>query len=346
MVRSRAEYLINKLISNSLTEKELDELLEGLGKDEMQEQYSSVLEKYFNELVEEDRTNYKPELNINRDENAASGQTNFATRPTHRFYADFRLLAALIALLFSIGTLFYFKSKKAPLERATASENVQIARTAQPHTNEENVPRGKRKSVRLSDGSLIKLNSDTKLRFPKTFDQAVRTVALEGEAFFNIERDESKPFVISVGDLRVKVLGTSFNVKNYGDENEVEITVRTGKVSVKLNAQHSSPIILIKDQKLIYNKSTEAFRITDVNAAQEGNWVDGSLQFKNTPMESVERTIEKWYDVDIIIENKALYNTSFTGVHLNESLESMLESITYAIDAHYQINGKTVVIRN
>jgi transmembrane sensor len=344
MVRSRAEYLINKLISNTLSGKELDELLEGLGKDEMLNQYSPILENYFNALVEADSNNPKPELNINLDDDSAFATTR--RLPFQKFYTDYRGIAAFITLLFSIGTFYYFVSANENNPRSSLTRSVQAAQARNLHTKEETVPRGKRKSLRLSDGSLVKLNSDTKISFPKAFGQAVRTVSLEGEAFFNVERDESKPFVISVGDLKVKVLGTSFNVKNYEDENEVEITVRSGRVSVNLNSDSTSPIILIKDQKLIYNKATEAFRITDVDAVQESSWVNGSLQFNNTPMLSVEHTLEKWYDVDIIIENKSLYNTSFTGVHLNESLVSMLESITYAVDAQYEINGKTVVIRN
>ncbi|WP_421826022.1 FecR family protein [Larkinella sp.] len=346
MVRSRAEYLINKLISNTLTGKELDELLEGLGKDETLQEYSPILENYFNELVEEERSPSNSEPTIKPDDETALTRSKRPSLPIRTFYTDYRGIAAFVTLLFSLGTLYYFF--------ATGNSTLPIAlnqpktATFAPNTptKEETVPRGKRKSLRLSDGSVVKLNSDTKIRFPNAFGQAVRTVALQGEAFFDVERDESKPFVISVGNLRIKVLGTSFNVKNYDDENEVEITVRSGRVSVNLNAQSSTPIILIKDQKLIYSKSTESFRITDVNAVQESSWVNGSLQFNNTPMISVERTLEKWYDVDIIIENKTLYQTSFTGVHLNESLDSMLESITYAIDAQYEINGKTVIIRN
>ncbi|GAB3899024.1 FecR domain-containing protein [Larkinella knui] len=348
MVRSRAEYLINKLISNTLTEKELDELLEGLGKDEMLEPYSSVLENYFNALIEEENPASKPELTINpdRDNQGAQAKRTTTRLPVQKFYTDYKGIAAFIALLFSLGTLYYFVSASKSYPLTALNRTTKAASTASPHTKEETVPRGKRKNLRLSDGSLVKLNSDTKLRFPKAFDHTVRTVYLQGEAFFNVERDESKPFVISAGDLKIKVLGTSFNVKNYNDENEVEITVRSGRVSVNLNSNSSTPIILIKDQKLIYNKASGEFKITDVNAAQESSWVNGSLQFNNTPMLSVERAIEKWYDVDIIIENKALYNTSFTGVHFNESLTSMLESITYAIDAQYEINGRTVVIRN
>ncbi|KAA9347955.1 FecR family protein [Larkinella humicola] len=346
MVRSRAEYLINKLISNTLTGKELDELLEGLGKDETLQEYSPILENYFNELVEEERSPSSSDPTIKPDDEAAHTRSKGIPLPVRTFYTDYRGIAAFITLLFSLGTLFYFYTTgNSPLP-ITLNHPKAGAFAPNTPTKEETVPRGKRKSVRLSDGSVVKLNSDTKMRFPDAFGQAVRTVTLQGEAFFDVERDESKPFVISVGDLRIKVLGTSFNVKNYDDENEVEITVRSGRVSVNLNGESSAPIILIKDQKLIYSKSTESFRITDVNAVQESNWVNGSLQFNNTPMVSVERTLEKWYDVDIIIENKSLYNTSFTGVHLNESLDSMLESITYAIDAQYEINGKTVTIRN
>lgn len=346
MVRSRAEYLLKKLISNTLSEKELDELLAGITNDETLKEYSPILEDYFNELIEKNDQEHQPEWRINTDNNSASARA-FSTprfRPNLKNY--YRGIAAFIALLFGLGTAYYFLSDNsfnAPKYLTRSSRNL-------PHavipSNQENVPRGKRKSVRLSDGSVIKLNSDTKISFQDNFGKNGRAVSLKGEAFFDVERNESKPFIISLDKIKISVLGTSFNVKNYDDEQDLEVTVRSGRVSVSLDPESSNPIILGKDQKLIFNKSSQELKVIGVNAEQENSWITGSLKFNNTPLRQVKQTLEKWYDVNIIVEDSSLYDASLTGSHLNESLDSMLESITYAIDAQYEIKNRTVILRN
>ncbi|MFD1143293.1 FecR family protein [Larkinella insperata] len=347
MVRSRAEYLINRLISNTLSEKELDELLEGLGKDEVLNEYSPILERYFNELIEEEKPTYNPEWRINRAGEMTSAKPLSPARRFQKFYTDYRRMAAFVALLFSLGTAYYFVSSNQINRLQTLLESAQGNQSKTGIiTKEEIAPRGIRRNVQLSDGSLVKLNSDTKMSFPHTFNGQKRTVSLQGEAFFNVERDESKPFIISLEGVTIKVLGTSFNVKNYTDEQAVEVTVRSGRVSVSLESDSSESIILEKNQKLIFNKNTDTFNIIDVNAEQESSWINGSLQFNKTPLRTVENTLEKWYNVDIIIKDESLYKASLTGTHLNESLVSMLESITYAIDAQYEIKGRTVTIGN
>ncbi|MFC5408831.1 FecR family protein [Larkinella bovis] len=345
MVRSRAEYLINKLISNTLSETELEELLEGMEKDEMLQQYSSVLEQYFNTLIEQhDQDTPQPEWRINSGDRMAPA---VPTRRIQFFYANYRGLAAFLALLFGLGTAYYFLNKNQPDRLTTADlAGYHPASGSVPvFANQEMVPRGKRKNVRLSDGSTVKLNSDSKISFPKNFGKTGRVVSLNGEAFFDVQRDESRPFVISVNSVKIKVLGTSFNVKDYNDEQELEITVRSGRVSVSLLSGQSAPVVLTKDQKLIFNKTTETFTIIGVNAESESSWITGALQFNNTPLNQVEHTLEKWYDVDIIVEDPTLYQASLTGKHLNENLDSMLESITYALDAQYEIKGRTIILR-
>ncbi|GAB3330784.1 FecR domain-containing protein [Larkinella ripae] len=346
MVRSRAEYLINRLISNTLSDKELDELLEGIVNDETLKEYSPILEKYFNELVEQDNHDRNPEWPVGSEQGGASAEK----RPTPRFFrmklAPYRSMAAFIAVLLGIGSAYYFLSDNQPKRSKLLPPPNRLATHSSVPTKEETIPRGKRKSLRLSDGSYVKLNSETKMSFPREFGKTGRTVSLRGEAFFNVNRDASRPFVISLENLKINVLGTSFNVKDYADEQEVEITVQSGRVNVSLNSELSTPVILRKDQKLIFNKSTEKFKVIGVNAEQESSWINGSLQFNNTPLRRVEQILEKWYNVDIIIENESLYDASLTGKHLNESLVSMLESITYALDARYEIKGRTVLILN
>ncbi|MGA0555225.1 FecR family protein [Larkinella sp. VNQ87] len=346
MQRSRAEYLINRLINNTLSENELDELLAGLGQEEVLNQYSPILEQYFNDLIEQENPDFTAEATHTAHPENLSKHNRFLL-PFRAPWGSYGRLAASFVLLLGVGIgSYYFINKHQNQVSHPVGQMSHRPVLSPASTSEEVVPRGKRRNVKLSDGSLVKLNSDSKIRFPKTFDPDVRTVLLEGEAFFDVQRDEARPFSISVGDVKIDVLGTSFNVKDYQDEEEVEITVRSGRVGVSLNSTERDPIILQKDQKLIFNKSTKNFRVIGVNAVQESSWVDGSLMFNNTPFRSVEHTLEKWYNVDIIVADSALYSTSLTGKHLNENLDSMLESITYAIDARYEIKGRTIIIRN
>ncbi|MFT6359951.1 MAG: transmembrane sensor [Cyclobacteriaceae bacterium] len=120
-------------------------------------------------------------------------------------------------------------------------------------------PTGQKSTTTLSDGTVVKLNSDSKLKFPKNFSDDIREVYFEGEAFFDVAKDASRPFIIKTNDLQVKVLGTSFNVKSFEEDNLVQIGVVTGRVSVQLisgsEGQLPEPTILLPEQSVVYNSS-------------------------------------------------------------------------------------------
>lgn len=339
MQRSRAEYLIDRLISNQLSKAELEELLAEIGKGDAQADCSDVLEHYFDYLVEQEELDNHQETPI--EQKFDFSQTGEKTRPTflRNLYTHYGQMAAVITLVAGITALLYLAPWSQSRRSASSPQVAQL--TPQ---QEVLVPRGKRQSLRLVDGSYVRLNSDSKMSFPAVFDRAGRAVSLKGEAYFDVAKDKKRPFAISVDELKVVVLGTSFNVKAYEDEEEITVTVRSGRVSVALNANGFAPVLLTRNEKLVFNKRTEKYKLTNVNAALDCSWVDGFLQFNHTPLRTVEHTLERWYDVDIIIKDKSLYETSFTGKHLNDSLISALESICFAIDAKYEIKGRTITI--
>ncbi|WP_128545129.1 FecR family protein [Larkinella soli] len=338
MQRSRADYLINKLISNELSKAELDELLEGLANDDSLKEYSDILERYFHSLMAEETTDTPA------DPAPSPEAEPLPERPGlfRRFFSDYGRLAATVALVLALGAGWYAFIDRPGNARLTGRISATTPHDA--FARKEAVPRGSRKNVQLSDGSRVRINSASRLSFPERFGRNERKLALNGEAYFDVKRDPARPFTIALDDLKVKVLGTSFNIRSYAEDDEIVITVHSGKVSVDIAGRPESPVILTKNQQLTFHKKTDQYQITSVDAGQESIWVDGALQFGNTPLEQVERTLERWYNVEVVIQDSTMYGSSFTGKHRNESLPAILESLCFAMNARYEIDGRTVTI--
>lgn len=341
MQRSRAEYLINRLINNQLSREELDELLAEMGNGDALADYSNILERYFENLIDHAELDDPQETPI--DHEFDFSQTSDKVKPLFikRLYTTYGRMAAVLALVVGIGATVYLSTWR---QLRSATIDSPIAHQTGIRLRETVVSKGKRQSLRLTDGTYVRLNADSKMSYPVAFDGKGRHVCLEGEAYFDVAKDKKRPFSITVEDLKVVVLGTSFNVKAYNDEDEISVTVRSGRVKVALTDNTGSSVILTQNEKITFNRKTEKFQLTTIDPTVDCSWTDGFLQFNRTPLRTVEHTLERWYDVDIIIKDKALYETSFTGKHLNDSLTSALESICFAIDARYEIKGRTVTI--
>ena len=156
----------------------------------------------------------------------------------------------------------------------------------------------------LPDGSNVWVNESSV--FANTdFAGDVRQVKLEGEAFFEVMPNTEKPFIVESGDLKVKVLGTAFNVRNYKGEN-IEISVREGKVEVESNFE---TIILKASEKVVFSGKTQ--RLKKSSASNAGGWTTGALVFDDQPLMEVITRIERQYGVQIAIRNQSLVNCPF-----------------------------------
>lgn len=343
MTRSRSNYLINRLLTNALTAEELEELLNGLDDEEYIYEYSDILEEQFERLLA-NRVNINPALaKAWKRKNKKREIPQKKRRILRSMNYDMRGFAAGFVILVSFGLAFYFiqsqaGAKEQPGQHADDKAHVISLR-------QESAPLGRRKLVKLHDGSHVKLNAGSKINYPATFNAASRKVEIEGEAFFDVTRDESKPFLIQVSDVMIKVLGTSFNVKYFKEEHELTITVNSGSVGVEIPQIPKKTFVLTKDQKLIFDTAAASASVIKVVAEEDISWIKGLLRFERTPLTRVEGMLERWYDVEIHVANDKLYNASLTGKHLNESLISVLESISYALGAEYEIKGRTIILK-
>ena len=172
------------------------------------------------------------------------------------------------------------------------------------------VPNGGEYLLELSDGTKVRLNSGSELKFPVNFKGDQREVTLKGEAYFNVSHDDSKPFIVNAIHSSVKVYGTSFNVMSYEEENIEQITLVEGSIGVEFKGQQT---IIEPGQQTNYNVISGVVEVKEVNTDLYTSWVDGVFRFKNMPMREIAKKLSRWYDVEFFFANDAVSEFPFTG---------------------------------
>lgn len=199
-----------------------------------------------------------------------------------------------------------------------------------------------RQQLKTTDGSHIWINSHSAVRYPQQFASDLRRIELEGEAFFQIARDPERPFVITTQNLTVTVLGTSFNVKSYREDDEIIITIATGKVQVEAGGQHRD---LLPGEQLHFNKESGIITTVSIDPEEAYSWKDGWLTFNSVSLADISKTLERWYGVKVIIEGEALKKMKVTLKRKDETLNNVLEIISFTAGVNYEIANKIVTIK-
>jgi len=198
--------------------------------------------------------------------------------------------------------------------------------------------------VKLSEGSIVTINSRTKLTYPKRFEKNKREVELSGEAFFEVAKDPDRPFIINAGDIRIEVLGTSFNVKAYEDQEEIEVTVSTGKVAVYSIDNPDERVILVKGEKAIFYKSNTKIEISINEDINFDSWKTKQIIFEDTPMPEVIRIINEIYKSDLKLVGSQVLDCPVTTTFDNQSLESILNVLESTLDLSIVHKGNSIEI--
>jgi len=187
------------------------------------------------------------------------------------------------------------------------------------------------KAISLSDGSQITLNGGTYFSYPETFDNSNRVVKMDGEGFFQISRDESRPFSIEMDHGTVRVLGTSFNITNDLATNSTTISVATGKVAF-IPKGSSQEFILVANDKLIFNANTKRYRQVKDLSPNDWSWKTQELVFKNTKLKEVIPAIEKHFNIRLSLANPKLADcrnltATFTEAPKMDVLSALTKSV-------------------
>ena len=186
--------------------------------------------------------------------------------------------------------------------------------------------------------------------YARPFAQDVREVYLEGEAFFDVAPNPDRPFIVRTGNISTKVLGTSFNIRTYPEEEAVKVAVVTGKVMVESKTeakdqQANQPILLKPSEMVTYDKKKLTAEVAPIDIENIIAWNNDILIFNNARFSEVVDQLERWYGVEFKIQRGEPIKKGFSGVFENQSLEYVLEGISYTSDFQYELHGNTVIIK-
>lgn len=195
----------------------------------------------------------------------------------------------------------------------------------------------------LPDGTKVWLNENAVLKYPKEFTNDSRKVSLQGEAYFEVTKDKARPFTVSTDAMQVKVLGTKFNVRSDKGSALAEATLVEGEVEVTGNKSEGQ-IILSPGQKAELNTQTGRLCVKQVNAKLDAVWRDDLIPFEKATITEIASTLERFYNVKIILSSDVNNNTYSGVLKKRESIDSVLNSLKNSIPITYKKSGHKVYI--
>lgn len=213
--------------------------------------------------------------------------------------------------------------------------------------NQVLVPYGQRRTIRLSDGTIVQLNSGSQLVFPATFTGRKREVYLKGEGFFEVRKDEKAPFIVKTNYVDIKVLGTTFAVSAYSDENCMSTVLVKGKVNVvqKNSIVANEEFELIPGQGCFYSADKQQSVVKKVDVNDYISWTEGLFQFKDMALLDVVRRIRKYYNTSIQIEGEQLAKTLVSGkLVLSDDINEVMQYLSKTMEGRYSKTENDIYI--
>lgn len=213
------------------------------------------------------------------------------------------------------------------------------------------VPYGKRSTVTLSDGTIVWLNSGSKIIYPAAFNGKRRELYLEGEAIFDVAHNKNQPFVVISDSQEIEVLGTVFSVTDYADEGVINTVLKSGSVQISYQTSSSTADNHIEKMKITpgtkasYNKENKSILSEKVDVDRYFSWKEGVLIFKNNQLSYITKRIARYYNVDIELESEDLDKETYSGtLNLNEDIHIVLENIKASTNMNYKFSEEKIII--
>ncbi len=213
--------------------------------------------------------------------------------------------------------------------------------------NTLNVPKGKTFQVTLSDGTVVHMNAGSSLRYPVSFSPAQsRKVFLDGEAYFAVTKDESRPFIVNVANLDVKVLGTEFNVSSYNEDVNIEVVLVEGAVGLhKTSELREESVRLVPGQRGSYVRNSENIHIDSVNTDLFTSWMQGHLVFRELTFDQILTKLGRHYNVELRNRNSALGNEVFNASFNDATIEEVMSFFNDTHEIDYEVSNNKIIIK-
>ena len=285
---------------------------------------------------------------------ALNGEINFDEDETPSMQVSYRkpffqkwLAAASVLLLMSTGWWFFKQNDTKSLIYKELVTNATVELIEKENLSDKPV------LITLDDGSSILLQKGSRLSYPANFESDKREVYLDGEAFFEVAKDAEKPFFVYANELVTKVLGTSFTIKAYKGQKDIQVIVRTGKVSVfKLNeiqnnnnAKISEGVVIVPNQQIKFDKEKSNFSKSLIEQPEMlSDMPTYDFEFKDASASKIFATIQKAYGISIVYDEELLKECPVTASLSDEPLYGKLALVCNAIEAEYQLIDGQIVI--
>lgn len=208
--------------------------------------------------------------------------------------------------------------------------------------NTMSTPAGGQYQLTLPDGSKVWLNASSSIHYPTAFLEKERRVTITGEAYFEIAKDASKPFIVKIyNGAEVKVLGTHFNIKAYTDEDEIKTTLLEGSINISTGLKNN---LLVPGNQAKIDKSGVLKVEANADLEEAVSWKNGNFQFNSADVTSVLRQAARWYDIEIVYSGKPSTENRFTGkIPITVNLSRFLKWLEYS-DVHFKLDGKKLIV--
>ncbi|WP_200976532.1 FecR family protein [Echinicola sp. 20G] len=241
--------------------------------------------------------------------------------------------AAILVFMIGLTTLFFVRNPKNFLSHPALEETLFVTKVN---------PRGEKTKVTLEDGSVVYLNSESSITYAENFREN-RKIQLEGEAFFEVTKDQDHPFSVDAKGIITTALGTSFNISTFNKQQKVTVTLVTGKV--KLNQKGKSAFLELQPGEeshlSIYEKEMEKYT---VSVSDRILWTKGILKFDMSSFQEMVEILERWYGVDISFEGTPNNIKASGEFDQQESLRNVLEVMSKSLEFDFELHNKSVKI--
>ncbi len=273
----------------------------------------------------------KFEQDFKRIRNTIGDEGRPEAKMLRMFYSFGLKVAASITLAILLGVAgYYYSVQEAEIESVTVMEKSN--------------PKGRKSRVMLPDGSVVRLNAQSHIRYEE--EEGLRNVYLTGEAFFEVAEDKTRPFTVYSAEISTTALGTSFNVKAYPSESKIEVFLASGKVEIKEHARKDpSKLVLSPGEGIDYDRNARELTYAKEGSNKPLAWTEGIIVFDKADFAQVKVALERWYGVDIEVKGKPDPAWRINGSFENESLVNILNSMAFTTPLDYSIEGNKLIIR-
>jgi len=343
--------IIERFISGTASPDEVRKVLKWYYSDDAEHLMSENIEYLWQAAEKEGVTSqFEKSETLESIRQRLKDQPRFRSLPDHAHSSDARKfdltfnlkVAASILLIFTIGWMIFQWSDGLVVNQSEAL-------VIQTEIITKATAKGQKYTLFLEDGTRVKLNSESQLQFESKFSDSARVVYLTGEAYFEVQEDPQRPFTVYSGDIATTALGTSFNVHAHAKEEQVKISLVSGKVRVdKTSASgpfNQPELILTPGLQAIYSSNENSLVKQPFEPQKHLAWKDGILYFEDASWSRIVKQLESWYGVEIIVENA--YKSArkpYTGTFADQSLENVLESLSFTKGFNFRIDAPKVYV--